>query len=294
MAEKDTVGKTLEPYSDVFADIINGFLFDGEQVVKPEDLTPADIFSQYKADKNIRSQERDVSKYWRDSCFNIIAFFGIENQSDPDKNMAMRVLSYDAAQYRKQLSDATLRRDDGLFTPVVTIVLYFGDKPWNYGTTLHDCLNIPDKHLPYVSDYRINVFDMHKMSKEDAEKFRSDFRHIVEFYAARNTGTEYMPSDTKLVHAREIADFFSVFQRDERFITAYYEATKEKEEITMCEYIDRLEAKGEARGRKEGKAEGIINTLVSLFKKGLLSLADASKEANMSEKEFEELAASMP
>ena len=255
MAEKDTVGKTLEAYSDVFADIINGFLFDGEQVVKPEDLTPADIFSQYKADNNIRSQERDVSKYWRDSYFNIIAFFGIENQSDPDKNMAMRVLSYDAAQYRKQLSDATLRRDDGLFTPVVTIVLYFGDKPWNYGTTLHDCLNIPDKLLPYVSDYRINVFDMHKMSKEDAEKFRSDFRHIAEYYSAKYTNTEYVPSDTKLAHAREIADFFSVFEKDERFITAY-NAIQNKGEANMCEFVDKLEARGEAKGRAEGKAEG--------------------------------------
>ena len=92
--------------------------------------------------------------------------------------MAMRVLSYDAAQYRKQLSDATLRRDDGLFTPVVTIVLYFGDKPWNYGTTLHDCLNIPDKLLPYVSDYRINVFDMHKMSKEDAYLVTGNIKHF--------------------------------------------------------------------------------------------------------------------
>ena len=31
MGEKDIIEKTLESYNDVFADIINGLLFQGEQ-----------------------------------------------------------------------------------------------------------------------------------------------------------------------------------------------------------------------------------------------------------------------
>lgn len=50
MAEKDITSKTIESFNDVFADIVNGFLFDGEKVISPDELTPADIFSQYKAD----------------------------------------------------------------------------------------------------------------------------------------------------------------------------------------------------------------------------------------------------
>ena len=65
---------------------------------------------------------------------------------------------------------------------------------------------------------------MHHVSAEDSAKFKSDFRHIVEFYAARNDDTDYIPSDAKLSHAGEIADFFRVFQNDERLITAYNEA----------------------------------------------------------------------
>ena len=64
------------------------------------------------------------------------------------------------------------------------------------------------------------------------------------------------------------------------------------------EDYDRQRKEGRAEGRAEGEAigeeRGIRKSLISLFKKGLLSLADASREANMSEKEFEELAASMP
>ena len=60
------------------------------------------------------------------------------------------------------------------------------------------------------------------------------------------------------------------------------------------EDYDRQRKEGRAEGEAIGEERGIRKSLISLFKKGLLSLADASREANMSEKEFEELAASMP
>ena len=290
MAEKDDIRKTLESYPDVFADIINGFLFSGKQVVCPGDLIPADIASQYKADGMIRSQERDVSKYWRNNCFNIIACFGIENQSAPDKYMPMRIINYDGAGYGKQLKENKDKNFNGLYHPVVTIVLYFGDKPWNYGTSLSDCLDISEEFIPYVGDYRINLFDMHHVSAEDPAKFKSDFRHIVEFYAARNDDTDYIPSDAKLSHAGEIADFFRVFQNDERFITAYNEAKKDKEEITMCEFVDKLEARGEAKGRAEGRAEGRIAVLADLVKSGIITVMQAAQQEKMTVEEFKKKA----
>ena len=36
MGEKDIAEKVLEDYNDVFADIVNVLLFQGEQIVKPE------------------------------------------------------------------------------------------------------------------------------------------------------------------------------------------------------------------------------------------------------------------
>ena len=54
------------------------------------------------------------------------------------------------------------------------------------------------------------------------------------------------------------------------------------------------EAKGRAEGRAEGeakgRAEGIVSTLVSLFKKGMLTLAQAAEEAKMSPEEFQRMA----
>lgn len=51
MGEKDITEKTLEAYNDVFADIVNGLLFGGEQVVKEDQLVDVQPTSMYKADE---------------------------------------------------------------------------------------------------------------------------------------------------------------------------------------------------------------------------------------------------
>ena len=49
MGEKDITSKTLEAFDDVFADIVNGLLFKGEQVVQEQSLVDAQPVSMYKA-----------------------------------------------------------------------------------------------------------------------------------------------------------------------------------------------------------------------------------------------------
>lgn len=41
-------------------------------------------------------------------------------------------------------------------------------------------------------------------------------------------------------------------------------------------------------GRREGRAEGIIETLISLVKDGILSIKDAAKRAGITETAFEQ------
>ena len=50
MGEKDITEKILADYNDVFADIMNGLLFAGEQRILPEALENTSIHSQYKAE----------------------------------------------------------------------------------------------------------------------------------------------------------------------------------------------------------------------------------------------------
>lgn len=48
IGEKDIISRTLESYNDVFADIINVFLFGGEQVIKPEELSCVNLLTGLK------------------------------------------------------------------------------------------------------------------------------------------------------------------------------------------------------------------------------------------------------
>lgn len=67
MGEKDITEKILEDHNDVFADIINGLIFAGEQRILPESLENTAVHSQYKADdEKVHELERDVAKYWKD------------------------------------------------------------------------------------------------------------------------------------------------------------------------------------------------------------------------------------
>ena len=59
--------------------------------------------------------------------------------------------------------------------------------------------------------------------------------------------------------------------------------------VNMCTAIDEMRKES----RSEGRNEGVLETLASLVKKGLLSLADASKEAELSPAEFQAKTAGM-
>lgn len=65
MGSKDIVEKTLESYNDVFADIVNVLLFDGDEVIKENELQPAREKSMYKIDGKVYQQERDIAKFWK-------------------------------------------------------------------------------------------------------------------------------------------------------------------------------------------------------------------------------------
>ena len=105
----------------------------------------------------------------------------------------------------------------------------------------------------------------------------------------------------------------SAMTGDNRFEETINEL-KGRENVNMCEVLDRVEARGVEKGRiegiekgriegiekgrregiekgrlegiREGKLEGAVTTLASLVKDGILSIEDAAKRANMSVEVF--------
>lgn len=248
MGEKDITEKSLEDCSDVFADIVNVLLFDGEEVIKPDDLVEASPYSNYTANGKVRSQERDICKYWQNSLIRL-ATIGFENETAEDPDMPLRVISYDAAGYRAQLSsDESNKR-----YPVVSLVLYYGyEHKWRKAKTLYDRLEIPEKLKRYVFDYGLNLFDIAFLEDEQVAKFRSDFRLVADYFVQmRRTGT-YVPPDDKITHVQEMLSLMSALTEDNEFVDIY-DRVKGKERVSMCTFVDEIKEIGKA----EGKAEGI-------------------------------------
>ena len=99
----------------------------------------------------------------------------------------------------------------------------------------------------------------------------------------------YVAGDTVIEHVDELLMLMSAMTNDYRFEETINEV-KGKEHLTMCEVLDRVEArgieKGIAKGREEGIKEGTVNVLTSLVKDGILSVSDGAKRAGMSEERF--------
>lgn len=257
MAEKDVTEKTLEAYNDVFADIVNVLLFQGLPVIEEEELEDALPRSHYKADGLIHEQERDIAKYWKQGRSNIrISLLGIENQTSVDADMPLRVIGYDGAAYRSQLLKDTDKPEKNPRYPVVTMVLYFGEKRWNKPLNLLKCLDVPDVLAPYVNDYNVKLIEISYLTEEQVSLFQSDFRVVADYFVQRRRDKSYCPSAKILKHVHEVFELMAVLTGDSRYEKSQYELVEGR--TSMRDFIlDEIENKG----MEKGLYQAIVNLM---------------------------------
>ena len=243
MGEKDITEKNLEAFNDVFADIVNVLFFKGKHLMKEKDLESSDKDSMFKVDGKIHEQERDVSKFWKNGEVRI-SILGFENQTVQDYNMPLRVIGYDGASYKMQVNDKYLKKK----YPVATLVLYFGtERKWTAPKNLLGCVKVPEELKPFVSDYKINVFNIAWLSKETVDMFQSDFKFVANYFRAKRLNKDYIPSSEELKHSNELMKLFTALTGDKSFETAYNKVIQEKKGgITMCDVVERIEDRGKA------------------------------------------------
>lgn len=250
MAEKDLAEKYLESYNDVFADIVNVLLFDGEEVVKPWELESCGEQGIYKADSRIREQNRDIAKKWVRKGI-VFSFIGFENQTSIDKDMPLRTIGYDGAQYRVQYKECI--RDENnkeiylKHYPVVTVVLYFGTVRWNCPKNLKGCFEVDARLDKYVSDYHINLFEIAFLSEETVQKFKSDFGIVANYFVQKRTGKRDF-SQKEIEHVDALMTMMRVITGDHRFEEILNKPKSGKGGVTMCELLEQMIAEGEGLG----------------------------------------------
>lgn len=251
---------------EIFADLVNGVLYQGRRVVRPEDLREQDgelrSLSEGKAKKTIR----DKVRLWKGT---ILAVFVVENQTKVDYHMVIRAMLSESMAYDKQWkkrkdqlasgkeklsSDefiSGMRKKDK-FIPVITIVVYYGtEKPWDGARTLYELLDAEgyEKEVfPFITNYQLNVFDYHDY--DSFEQFHTELQTVFEFLRYSNDGRllkkkmenhrgqyEKMSGQAKalLTQLTNIEEISNIKERDFR-----------RGEFSMCKAFEYREQRGRA------------------------------------------------
>ena len=252
MCRKDRNEKCLEAYPDVLADLYNVLVF-GDKVIQPENLMPGPTEAIYKADTgDLKESRRDVSQYYMDGG-RISILLCVENQTNVDKDMPIRVMGYDYTSYKAQLVNGKERY------PVITIVLNFDNKRWNKPVFLKSAVGDYGAADSMIQDYKIHVYDVAYLPDEVREKFVSDFRVIADVLSDKRTG-RYIRRDYEIKHVEAVLDMLRIFTGDEKYgeITEEIMERKRKgEKISMCTFIDHYIEEGRAIGVEQGIEKGI-------------------------------------
>ncbi len=198
MGKKDiSINEWLED-KERFADLFNGLVFDGKQVVKAEELTLLPTGLKTSVRGKVRNngagyvewidQDRDICMGWKGIKLVVL---GLENQEKIDYRMPLRTMLYDGLAYKKQAdilwgdlskqqrnraSDAErmsrLRKKDRL-TPVITLVLYYGESgDWDGPRRLYDMLDMPSEQdnmvdvKSLIPDYKLNLIELDKINSD--------------------------------------------------------------------------------------------------------------------------------
>ena len=253
MGQKDLVSKQLENYPDVFADIVNVFVYDGKRVILEDELEPAPTETFYKSNSGeLRNQFHDVSKYQMINGTRQVQYT-LENEISSKRKTVFRKAGYAGAVYREQY-------DGKEEFPFVSLLLYWGKGRWKKPRSLEEMFvrkTLPQELMKYVDEIKLHVYDMRSLSADVRQLFRSDMRLVVDYLAE---GTAYVPTKQKIVHVEAFLNMMYWITGDERYIKMIEEALlveKEGEEVTMCEILDGFIERGIQQGIKQGISQGI-------------------------------------
>ena len=261
MAEKDITEKLLTDIDEVFADIYNSLCFNGENIIKPDDLSSASVTTAFISNDVTRGLISDVSKIYKNSNLTL-ALLNIENQSTEDRDMPFRIIGYEGAKYNSQLISGSDER-----YAVATLVLNFNTrKRWSTPKSIKESLKnkYPIELDEYINDYKVNVIDVAFMDKEDIEKLNSDFKAVAKYYYLKRNNIEDFEElgDCNLKYPVQTFATMKALTGDSRFEIAYndyVETHKDDKGVTMEKILDDLINKGKSEGKELQAKETAIN-----------------------------------
>ena len=328
MSNLDILSRDFWKDNKRFADLFNTVLYDGKQVILPEKLMEADsnlsgsIQTKKKEDVFVERRADLIRKFAGDSEY---AIFLLENQSHIHYGMPLRVMMYDALGYREECAKkkrenkknavyanrdeflSGMRKEERIH-PVFTLVVYYGEKPWDGPRRLKDMMvDMPKWMEKSFSDYSMNLLEIrsseHAFQNEDVSRLVYMIQHIY-----RKQIEEMKKECADVYVKKDVIKLAGVITENEEIIK-YAEEHKEEEVLNMCEATKQWEEKIRNDGfinmmgvRKEGEENLAPEEAIERLKlkekiegeaKGKaeekIEIAEKMKAKGYSTKEIEEL-----
>lgn len=180
----DTVVKNYWRSNEQFADFFNAVLFDGEQVIKPDELIP-----------------------------------------------------------------------------VITIVVYYGEKSWDGAASLHEMLNIPKTMESFVNDYKMHLVEARKNDLKLHNINNQDLFNLLEIILDKSAKWNVI-REKAINYARkhEVEKSVIMTVAGAANCKMDYNMMEKKGDADMCTVFEETRKEGVAQGLAEGEAKGIIET----------------------------------
>ena len=288
---KDVIFKNFWQVNEHFAELFNAVMFDGRQLLKPEQLTEmdTDVSATIKSRDYNESitRNRDVVKKMSDGIeFNIL---GLEIQDKTHYAMPLRTMTYDALSYIKEYNNiknehkinkehfnspegflSGINKDDK-FHPVITIVLYYGETPWDGPMCLSDMMvHMPEHIRPFFSDYKLNLVQI--LDSDRLPFYNKDVKNlfdIIRYIYKKDLSSIYEKYQSDTIDY-EVIELISVITDNPKLLNLY---SSQNEHLTggniMCNAFKELEAEWMERGKTEGIEQEKQQSIISMLEFGI-------------------------
>lgn len=308
VGKKDIEAKSYLSNPKRFSDIFNFWIYQGESVIQPDDLSEMDtteIALPYgnNAKKPIQ-KFRDLLKLYSAMQDNqaIYLVLGLEPEAKTNYSMAVRNMLYDAMNYAQQVKDIAdshrkdtdskptsdeflsgLNKEDRLM-PVITLVVNISGDAWDGATSLHDMLAIKDERiLSFVPDYRLNLLSPDKIADGDFSKFHTDVGLAFQFIKHMNDNNMDWINENKNFEQveRDTADFIQAVTGTKM------QFDKNDEVVNMCKAWEN----SMNQARKEEKESTIVENMRKMVKNSNMTLQQIMDVLEIPMKDREKYAA---
>lgn len=298
MGKADGVTRAYMRENEIFADAFNFYIYNGKQVIDPEQLQPldtAEIATPFGGTEGeeIVQKYRDVLKSVtiKQDARTTYLLLGIEDQTRIHYAMPGRNIIYDALQYGKQVEEIArkhLKQEDhrghsgdeylsGFYkedkiVPVITLVIFFGAKKWDGPLSLHEMMEEqPPEIMDLVQDYKIHLIQPATLTDEDLEKFQTSMREVMSFI-------KYSKDKGKIKSLLKDNPRFRGLRREAAMVIDEYTnmefAFDEEESVNMCEGVQGL--------IDDAVEENIVENVKNLMKNMSLTMEQAMDALELS------------